>query len=159
MKKPDKFRGFTLYFQETPDDERWIAAFGDILWLANRFAKAEWRLKQPRHVNKAFLEIHKSGIFIDTIESPVVAVFLDDEVELETTGRHGKTETRKLKAWGCGGKTPPQVKRKLVTMLVRVLDVLDWIWLPAQEEGINRADVMGLLGFMVSQDPKFMEPF
>ena len=159
MKQQAKFRGFTLYFQETPDDERWIAAFGDLLRLAPRFAKVEWRLKHPRNVNKAFLDIYRSGIYIDTIESPLVAVFLDDWVEVETVGRNKKTKTRTIKSWGFGGKTPAQLKRKLVSMLVRVLDAWDWWEFPDPECKIEHAAIVGLLGFMVSQDPRYLEPF
>lgn len=159
MSPPGKARGFTLCFQETPADEKWISALGDILVFAGRFRKAAWRRKHLRSVNKVFFGIHKSGISIDTIEKPRVAVVLGDEVEIETKGRNGNPGMRRVESWGRGGKTPAQLKRKLVALLTQVLEVWEWVYVPDPEYEIDRADVMGLLGFIASQDPKGIETF
>ena len=158
MKKQTKCHGFTLYFQGTIADSKWIAVWGDILCLAGRASEIEWRLHHDHHANRVFLDIHKSGIYIDAVEEPRVAVFLRDSVEVQTTGRGEKTQARRLKTWGCGGKTPAQLKRKLVGMLMEVLDLLDRYFDPGPEYRIEREDVMGLLGFIASHEPKAIEP-
>ena len=89
MNKKTKFHVFTLYFQETPDDEKWIEAFEKILWLADQSCKVEWRREHEENVGQAFLKLHKSGIYIDAVEQPRVGVFLDDKVEIETPGKTG----------------------------------------------------------------------
>lgn len=156
MKKQTRFHGFTLYFQGTVADSKWIAVWGDILCLAGRASKVEWRLRHDPHANRVFLDIHKSGIYIDTVEEPRVAVSLRDSVEVETTGR-GKTQLRRVKTWGSGGKTPAQLKRKLVGMLMEVLDLLGRYFDPGPGYRIEREDVMGLLGFIASHNPKVIE--
>ena len=154
MSKKNKFHVFTLYFQETPADEKWIDAFGQILWLAGQSRKAEWRSKHEENVGQAFLKLHKSGIYIDTVEQPRVAVFIRDEVEMESPGRNGTIERHTVKSWGHGGKTAVQLKRKLVDLLAQVLDVLEWMHDPDREDEIDRANAMGLLGFIASQEPE-----
>lgn len=159
MGPPGKSRGFTFHFQETPADERWISALGSILCFAGRSRRAAWRRNHLKSVNKAFFDIHKSGIAIDTVERPRVALFLCDEVEIETGGRNGKTGMRRVQSWGRGGKTPAQLKRKLVALLSQVLEVWEWVYVPDPEYEIDRADVMGLLGFIASQNPACIETF
>lgn len=154
MDKPDKFHVFTLYFQETPADGKWIEAFEIILWLADQSCKVEWRRKHDENVSKVFLNIHKSGIVIDTIEQPRVAVFIRDEVEMERPGKNGTPETHWVKSWGHGGKTAAQLRRKLVALLVQVLEAWEWVDFPGPEFEIDRVDAMGLLGFIVSQAPE-----
>lgn len=154
MDKPDKFHVFTLYFQETPADGKWIDAFEQILWLADQSCKVEWRRKYDQNVSKVFLNIHKSGIVIDTIEQPRVAVFIRDTVEMERPGRNGTIERHTVKSWGFGGKTAAQLRRKLVALLVQVLDVLEWMHDPDRDDEIDRADAMGLLGFTAPQEPE-----
>ena len=157
MKKSGKFRVFTLYFQESTADERWIAVLGDILCLAGRFSDVDWRRKCDRDATRVFLGIYKSGIYIDTVEEPRVAVFLRDSVEVETCGRNGKSRVRRVKSWGNGGKTPAQLKRKVVGMLVQVLELLDRFFDPGPEYRIEREDVMGLLGFIAFHEPRYIE--
>lgn len=157
MDMQGKTRVFTLYFQETPADEKWIDAFSQILFMARKASAADWRLKHSRCVNEVFLDIYGSGIYIDTIEDPRVAVFLDDEVSIEEVGRNKKKQVRRMKSWGRGGKTAAQLKRKLLAMLKQVAVLVDQEPDLAEELEIERADVMGLLGFVATQDPEYIE--
>ena len=154
MDQPDKYHVFTLYFQETPADEKWIDVFEHILWLAGQSRKVEWRRKHAQNASKVFLNIHKSGIDIDTIEQPKVAVFIRDTVEMERPGRNGTIERHTVKSWGYGGKTAAQLRRKIIALLIQFLDVLEWGHDPDPGDKIDRADVMGLLGFIASQIPE-----
>ena len=154
MSKKNKFHVFTLYFQETSADEKWIDAFEQILWLADQSRKVEWRGKHEKNVGQVFLNLHKSGIYIDTVEQPRVAVFIRDEVEMESPGRNGTIERHTVKSWGHGGKTAVQLKRELVDLLAQVLNVLEWMHEPDREDEIDRAAAMGLLGFIASQEPE-----
>lgn len=155
MHKPGKFHIFTLYFQETPDDEKWIDAWASIEALAYQAQNLQWRLDHEWKARKTFLDFFKSGIYIDTIEQPRVAVFISDEVEIEVAGKNGKPRLRTVKTWGCGGKTTSQLWNKLIALFTQVLEVLDLdIDL---EPDVRRVDVMGLLGFIAYNTPKFIE--
>ena len=154
-----KFHGFTLYFQETRADMKWIEVWGSILELGWKSRLVEWRRKLGQEAAKVFLGIHKDGIFIDTIEQPRVAVFIDDAADVEIPRKNGKGRMREVKSWGCGGKTPAQLLRKISDQCKQVLELLDWHVKLGPDAGIKRADVMGLLGFIESQDPKYVETF
>jgi hypothetical protein len=152
MDKPDRFHVFTLYFQETPADEKWIEAFEKILWLADQSCKAEWRCEHEENVGQAFLKLHKSGIYIDAVEQPRVAVFIRDEVEKERPGRNGAIERYTLKSWGCGGSTGPRLKKKLVALLRQVIEAVNREVDKWEELKIDRAAAMGLLGFIETEE-------
>lgn len=95
------------------------------------------------------MDYHKSGIYIDTIEQPRVAVFISDKVDVEVAGKNGEIRVREINAWGCGGKTAAQLRRKLIALFTQVLGVLDWDIDLGPD--IKRLDVMGLLGFIAYQ--------
>lgn len=155
MNKTGKCHIFTLYFQEIPDDEKWIDTWAAIEGLARRARTVRWRREYGWKAGKAFLDYHKSGISIDTIEQPRVAVFISDKVDVEVPGKNGKIRVREINSWGCGGKTAAQLRRKLIVLFTQVLGVLDWnIDLGP---GIKRVDVMGLLGFIAYQGPDGIE--
>ena len=138
---------------------KWIEVWGSILELGWKSRLVEWRRKLGQEAAKVFLGIHKDGIFIDTIEQPRVAVFIDDAADVEIPRKNGKGRMREVKSWGCGGKTPAQLLRKISDQCKQVLELLDWHVKLGPDAGIKRADVMGLLGFIESQDPKYVETF
>lgn len=152
MKRQTKFHVFTLYFQETPADEKWIEALAQILCLAYRARKVEWRRKHPERVGQAFLGLHKCGMDIDTIEQPRVAVFLDDEVEIETPGNNGKPDVHVVKTCGCGGSTGARLKKQLVALLKQVIVAVNREVDKWEELKIDRAAAMGLLGFIETEE-------
>lgn len=152
MDKPDRFHVFTLYFQETPADEKWIEAFEKILWLADQSCKVEWRREHEENVAQAFLKLHKSGIYIDAVEQPRVAVFLDDEVEIETPGNNGKPDVHVVKTWGCGGSTGARLKKQVVALLKQVIEAVNREVDKWEELKIDRAAAMGLLGFIETEE-------
>lgn len=154
MKKKDKFHIFTLYFQETATEMRWIEALAAILCFADRFGAVEWRRQYIREINKVFLDIHKSGIYIDTIEQPRVAVFIQDSIDVEYPGKNGQVAVQTVKTWGHGGKTAAQLKRKLIASLLQVLEVWECVHVPDPDIEICREDVMGLMGFIAYEVPE-----
>lgn len=159
MKQQKKSRGFTFYFQETPEDERWINLWAEILYRGDLAGGYQWRHEHEQKVADVFFEICKSGISIDTIEEPRVALFIHDKVEIEVLGKNGKVRRCTVRSWGYGGKTPAQLKRKLVEMIKEVLrlvvDLADF----GPEGDLKREDLLGLLGFIENEDARWFETF
>ena len=64
-----------------------------------------------------------------------------------------------MKSWGCGGKTPAQLKRKLVGMIKQVLRLVIELADFSPEGDLKREDLLGLLGFIANEDARWFETF
>ena len=98
------------------------------------------------------MDLHKCGMVIDTIEQPRVAVFLDDEVEIETPGKNGKPDVHVVKTLGCGGSTGARLKKQFVALFKQVIVAVNWEVDKWEELKIDRAAAMGLLGFIETEE-------
>lgn len=119
----------------------------------------QWRRGHEHKGADVFFEICKSGISIDTIEEPRVALFIHDQVEIEVPGKNGKVRRRTVKSWECGGKTPTQLKRKLVEMIKQVLRLVSELADFGPEGDLKREDLLGLLGFIEDEDARWFKTF
>ena len=108
--------GYTLYLYPGDKASHWCEILDTMEWLARKYSVSDCRQSNPK-LHKVFLKLQRSGIRFDTVECDRTAIFVEDTVEVGSREKSGGGVGRRVKAWGFGGKTGKQVKRKLISML------------------------------------------